>query len=233
MLQKFISKPLKKRIWNILGNISKRLHTFYEIFSKYLTEIIFFLVITDSILKNSPAKLKEKEPVSPDASPAKTTRKSSPPKVVEKTPKTAVEPNKENSDSQASSVRSKLQRMGKLYSGKSLVEMACVCVCVMGDTHTSRLKLVSQHLALGSMYMPYLVQYICSLKVKGHSPLGPFVYKLIWTSNREQTFLQSHKHYDSSCNVFILFWERFNDNQLYISELNLKLNMRQFIEEIS
>lgn len=49
-------------------------------------------------------------------SPAKTIRKQSPissPKKVEK-------PNKENTDDPASSVKSKLQRLGKLYSGKGI-----------------------------------------------------------------------------------------------------------------
>ncbi|XP_031779988.1 anillin isoform X3 [Nasonia vitripennis] len=74
-------------------------------------------VITDSILKKSPTKtIKPPSEVSPTGSPAKTTRISSPPKAVEKTPKKNEELNKENGDSQSSNVKSKLQRLGKLYS---------------------------------------------------------------------------------------------------------------------
>lgn len=73
-------------------------------------------MITDAI-KKSPAKM-VKAPVSPtELSPAKTTRKFSPLRSVEKIKKDE-NPHKENNDDPASAVKSKLQRLGKLYSGK-------------------------------------------------------------------------------------------------------------------
>ncbi|XP_014204655.1 anillin-like isoform X2 [Copidosoma floridanum] len=73
-------------------------------------------VITGVIAKKSPVKMVKASETSPTGSPAKTIRKFSPEKFEEKTPKKYEEPNKENDNNQIDSVKSKLQRLGKLYS---------------------------------------------------------------------------------------------------------------------
>lgn len=77
-------------------------------------------VITDVIPKKSPIKVTRELEVSPTRSPIKTLRKFSPVKTMDKTPKKDNEPNKENDSNQGSSVKLKLKRLGKLYSGKNL-----------------------------------------------------------------------------------------------------------------
>ena len=69
-------------------------------------------------------------PISPTGSPAKTTRKFSPPKTVEINKKDDKEFNKENGE-KSSTVRSKLNRLGKLYSGKHLMYSLYMCVYVV------------------------------------------------------------------------------------------------------
>ncbi|KAJ8680371.1 hypothetical protein QAD02_016158 [Eretmocerus hayati] len=72
-------------------------------------------VATDVSVKRSPSKL-TKNSISPTKSPVKSPRKS-PDKNVERTSYSHQrEPNKENNDHDKSPVKSKLQRMGKLYS---------------------------------------------------------------------------------------------------------------------
>ncbi|XP_058803979.1 anillin isoform X4 [Phymastichus coffea] len=72
-------------------------------------------VITEAIAKKSPMKTSYSS-TSPTGSPAKTTRKTSP---LKSPIKNDLQTNKENGQAPASSVKSKLQRLGKLYSDES------------------------------------------------------------------------------------------------------------------
>lgn len=100
---------------------------------------ISFLVSKNKSPTKSPIKLTTEE------SPKKSPRKYSPSKTLVE--EEAKQIGKENGDVGISNVKSKLQRLGKLYSGKH----ECV------NTHTVPLKLVSDTITL-CLYMASVVQ---------------------------------------------------------------------------
>lgn len=100
---------------------------------------IYFVVSKNKSPAKSPIKLTTEE------SPKKSARKCSPSKTIVEEETKQI--GKENGDVGISNVKSKLQRLGKLYSGKS----ECV------NTHTVPLKLVSDTISL-CLYMASVVQ---------------------------------------------------------------------------